>query len=60
MAYKKPNIGRKKKAKGYEERDVGSSLLILDLNEEKLSHSGKEEEGRTFHKLNVLGMNDYL
>ena len=31
-----PNKGRKKKVKGYEEREVRSSLIILDLKEEKL------------------------
>ena len=30
------NNGRKKKAKGYEEREIRSSLLILDLKDGKL------------------------
>ena len=53
-----PNRGRKKKAKGYEEREIRSSLLILDLKDDKLQGSGKQEEGKMFHKLHVLGMND--
>ena len=49
----RPNQGRKKKAKGSEEREIRSSLSILDLKEGKLLASGKEEEGKTFHKLHV-------
>ena len=52
------NSGRKKKIKGYEEKGIGSSLLILDLKGGKLYDSGRKEEGKTFHKLHVLGMND--
>ena len=55
-----PSKGRKKKAKGLEERDIRSSLLILDLKDGKLSDSGKEEEGKMFHNMHVLGMNDDL
>ena len=32
-------------------------LLLLDLKDEKLQDSGKQEEGKTFHKLLVLGIN---
>ena len=32
--------------------------MILDLKDGKLQDSGKQEEGKTFHKLHVLGMND--
>ena len=60
VAYKKPNNERKKKVKGCEERKIRSSLLILDLKDSKLQNSGKQEEGKTFHKLYVLGMNDDL
>ena len=42
-----PNRGRKKKAKGEEEREVKSSLFILDLKYGKLQDSGKQEEGKT-------------
>ena len=31
-----------------------SSLLISDLKDGKLYDSGKQEEGKTFHKLHVL------
>ena len=54
------NNGRKKEAKGSEEKDIRSSLLILDLKDGKLKNSGKQEEGKTFHKLHVLGINDDL
>ena len=37
-----------------------SNLLILDLNDGRLYDSGKQEEGKTFRKLHVLGMNDDL
>ena len=36
------------------------SLLMLDLNTDKLYDSGKEDEGKTFHVLQVLGMNKDL
>ena len=48
---------RKRKAK---RREIRSSLLILDLRGGKLQDSGKQEEGKRFHKLHVLGMNDDL
>ena len=35
-------------------------LMILDLKNGKLKDSGKHKEGKTFHKLHVLGMNDDL
>ena len=54
-----PNKGRKKKAKKAKRRER-SLLLILDLKDGKLRDSGKQEEGKTFHKLHVLGMNDDL
>ena len=55
-----PNIGGKKKASSSEDREMRSSLLILDLKDGKLQDSGKQEEGKTFHTLHVLGMNDDL
>ena len=59
MAYTKPQE-RKKEEKGYKERDIRSSLLILDLKDGKWQDSGKSEEGKTFHhhkriKINFLG-----
>ena len=35
-----------------------SSLLILDMKEDHLHDSGKEEGGKTFRELIALGMND--
>ena len=46
---------RKQKAKG---REIRSSLLILDLKDDKLLDSRKEGEGETFHNSHVLGMID--
>ena len=43
--------------KGSEEMGIRSSLLILDLTESKLKDTGREE-GKTFHKLHSLGVND--
>ena len=40
-------------------REIRLSLLILDLKDDKLYDSGKED-GKTFHKLHVLGMNEGL
>ena len=58
MVYTKPSKRRKKKAKGKEEREIRSNLFILELKDGKLQDSGKEEEGKTFHKLHVLGTAD--
>ena len=46
--------------KGKRDREISSSLLIFDLKDGKLQDSGKQEEGKTLHKLHVLGMNDDL
>ena len=48
---------RKRKA---ERSEVRSRSLILDLKDGKLQDSGKQEEGKTFHKLHVIGMNEDL
>ena len=40
--------------------EIRSSLLILELKDGRLQDSGKQEEGKMFHKLHVLGMNDDL
>ena len=37
-----------------------SSLLILDLKDGKLQDSGKQEEGKTLHKLHGIRVNDDL
>ena len=44
VAYGKPQQRKKKEAKGCEEREIKSSLFILDLKEGKLQESGKQEE----------------
>ena len=53
-----PNTEKKKKVKGEEEWGIRSSLLILEgklqlakWQDGKLQDSGKQEEGKTFHKL---------
>ena len=48
----------RERLRGEREREIKSSLLILDLKDGKLSDSGKQEEDKTFHKLHVLVMND--
>ena len=48
---------RKRRAK---RRETGSRLLILHLKDGKLQDSGKQEEGKTFQKLHVLGINGDL
>ena len=54
MAYTKPQYTKK------EEREIRSSLLVLNLNDGWLYDSGQQEEGKTFHKLHVVGTNDDL
>ena len=44
-----PNNGRKEKVKGYREGEISSSLLILDLKDNKLQDSRKGEGGRMLH-----------
>ena len=61
MAYTKPQQRKKEESERLRgERDISSSLLTLDLTDGKLKDSGKQEEGKTFHKLHFLGMNDDL
>ena len=50
-------IPKRKKMTGCKEREIRSSLLIIDLNKGQLYESGKEE-GKTFHILQVFGTND--
>ena len=55
-AYTEPQQRNKEESEKLRgEREIRSSLLILDLKEGKLLDSGKQEEGKTFHKFNVLG-----
>ena len=58
--YKAPTKDERRKRRLRGERENRSSLLILDLNDGKLYDSGKQEEGKTFHKLHFLGTNDDL
>ena len=51
-AFAKPE--QKKNVKGYEEREIRSSLSISDLKEDKLSDSGRED--KKFHKFMFFGV----
>ena len=42
------------------EREIMSSLLVLDLKTDTLYDSGKEDKGKTFHVVQVIGMNEDL
>ena len=56
----KPQQRKKEESEGLrEERGIRSSLLILDSNDGKSQDLG-QQEGKTFHKLHVVGMNDDL
>ena len=57
--YKTPTLEERRTWKA-ERRGIRSSLFILDFTDDKLSDSGKQEEGKTFHRSHVLGMNDDL
>ena len=61
MAYTKPQQRKKEESEHLRgEREIRSSLFILDLKDGKLQDSGKQEEGKAFHKLHVVGVNDDL
>ena len=51
---------RSKRIAKRREREIRSSLVIFNLKDGKLQDSGKQEEGKMFHKLHVLGINDDL
>ena len=53
------NKGKKESERLRGERDQ-VKFIDLDLKDGKLQDSGKQEEGKTFHKFHVLGMNDEL
>ena len=55
--YKAPTKEERRKRAA---KRIRSSLFTLDLKDGKLLDSGKQEEGKTFHKLHVLGMNEDL
>ena len=58
MAYKKPQKRKKEESEKLRgEREIISRLLPSDLKKGELKDFGQEEEGKTFHKLHVLGMN---
>ena len=57
--YSKPPT-KEEKERLSRERDIRSSLLTLDLKTDTLYDSRKEGEGKTFHVLQVLGMNEDL
>ena len=61
MAYTNTQQRKKEESKRLRgEWEIRSSLLIFDLKDGKLKDSGKEDEGKTFHKLHVLEINDDL
>ena len=61
VAYTKPQQGKKEESERQKgERDQIEFIALLDLKDGKLQDSGKQEEGKTFHKLHVIGMNDDL
>lgn len=39
---------------------MGSCFLILNLKEDEMEDSGREEEGKTFQTMQFLGMNNHL
>ena len=69
VAYAKPHKRKKEECERLRgererererEREIRLSLLILDLRDGELQDSGKQERGKTFQDLFVLGMNDDL
>ena len=60
VAYAHPKQRKKEESERLrEERD---QITFIDLGFERwqVVNSGKQEEGKTFHKLHVLGINDDL
>ena len=45
-----------KRLRGEREREIRSISFTLDLKGGRLKDSGEQEEGKTFYKLNFLGM----
>ena len=60
VAYSKPQRWKKEESEKLRGENDQIKFMILDLKDGKLYDSGKEEEGKKFHKLHVLGMNDDL
>ena len=61
VAYTKPQH-RKKEERSESLRGERDQIKFIDLGFERwqVVGLGKQEEGKTFHKLHVLGMNDDL
>ena len=61
-AFTKPQQRKKEQSEKLRvERGIRPSLLILDVKDDgSLYDTGKQEEGKTSHKLHVLAMNDDL
>ena len=49
-----PTKEERRKQKVKREREIRSSLLILDWKDCKWKDIGKQEEGKTVHKVHVL------
>ena len=50
VAYTKPQRRKKEESERLRvEREIRSSLLILDLKDGKLQEAGRQEEGNAFH-----------
>ena len=61
MAYTKPQQRNKEESEMLRgEREIRSSLSILDLKDGRFVDSGKQEESKRLHKLHVLEMFDDL
>ena len=60
VAYTKPQQRKKDESERLRGERDQIKFIALRLNDGKLQDSGKQGEGKTFHKLHVLGMNDDL
>ena len=58
--YKASTMEERRKRKATRRERSDKSLLILDLNDGRLSDSGKQDEGKRLHKLHDLEMNEDL
>ena len=58
--YIAPTKEERERQRGERDQIKFIGLLMLDLKDGKLQDSGKQEEGKTFLKLHVLGMNEDL
>ena len=60
VAFTKPQQWKKEESERLRGERYQINYMILDLKDGKLKDSGQQEEGKKFHKLHVLGMNDDL